>query len=122
MKRFEARKEILKELKALGLYIETKDNPMVVPVCSRSKDVVEPMVKPQWYMNCNEMAKSAVEAVRSGELKLTPDVHKKIWFHWLESIRDWCISRQLWWGHRIPAYFVTINDSSVPAGNVSDSF
>lgn len=112
MKRFQARVEILKALKDKNLYVETKNNPMVVPICSRSKDVVEPMLKPQWYVNCNEMASKAAEAVRSGELKLIPEIHKKTWYHWLEGIRDWCISRQLWWGHRIPAYFVTIEGSS----------
>lgn len=121
MKRFQARKEIVAALKEKGLYEETKDNPMVVPICSRSKDVVEPLLKPQWYVKCDQMAENAVEAVRSGELKITPDIHKKIWYHWLEDIRDWCISRQLWWGHRIPAYFVTINDKSAKAGDVSDN-
>lgn len=108
MKRFEARKEIIAALKEKGLYIETKNNPMVVPICSRSKDVVEPLLKPQWYVKCNEMAAKATEAVTSGELKIIPEVHTKIWYHWMGGIRDWCISRQLWWGHRIPAYFVTI--------------
>ncbi|KAK5642775.1 hypothetical protein RI129_008942 [Pyrocoelia pectoralis] len=121
MKRFDARKEVLLDLKENGLYVETKNNAMVVPICSRSKDVVEPMLKPQWYVNCTDMAKNAVDAVRSGELKLIPEVHCKTWFHWLEGIRDWCISRQLWWGHRIPAYFVTIDDSSFNAGEKSDN-
>ncbi|KAK4877421.1 hypothetical protein RN001_009927 [Aquatica leii] len=121
MKRFQARKEVLKDLKEKGLYIETTNNPMVVPMCSRSKDVVEPMLKPQWYVNCNEMAKNAADAVRTGELKLIPEMHTKTWFHWLEGIRDWCISRQLWWGHRVPAYFVTVNDASIPAGQKSDN-
>lgn len=108
MKRFEARKEIINALKEKGLYVETKNNPMVVPICSRSKDVVEPLLKPQWYVKCGEMAAKAIEAVASGELKIIPEVHIKIWNHWMDGIRDWCISRQLWWGHRIPAYFVTI--------------
>ncbi|KAF5286724.1 hypothetical protein FQR65_LT12457 [Abscondita terminalis] len=121
MKRFHARKEVLKDLKEKGLYVETKNNPMVVPMCSRSKDVVEPMLKPQWYVNCDEMAKNAADAVRTGELKLIPEIHTKTWFHWLDGIRDWCISRQLWWGHRIPAYFVTVKDPSVTAGQKSDN-
>lgn len=108
MKRFEARKEITKALQELGLYVETKSNPMVVPICSRSKDVVEPMLKPQWYVKCDEMASKAVDAVKSGELKIIPEMHVKTWYHWMQGIRDWCISRQLWWGHRIPAYYVTI--------------
>ncbi|CAH1371750.1 unnamed protein product [Tenebrio molitor] len=108
MKRFEARKAILEELKNLGLYVETKNNPMVVPVCSRSKDIIEPMLKPQWYVKCDEMAAKAVEAVNSGELKIIPEMHIKTWHYWMNGIRDWCISRQLWWGHRIPAYFVRL--------------
>lgn len=108
MKRFQARKEIIAALKEKKLYVETKSNPMVVPICSRSKDVVEPLLKPQWYVKCDEMAQKAVEAVNSGELKIIPEMHIKTWHHWMAGIRDWCISRQLWWGHRIPAYYVTI--------------
>ncbi|XP_072401213.1 valine--tRNA ligase [Diabrotica undecimpunctata] len=108
MKRFHARKEIVSALKEKGLYIDTKNNPMVVPICNRSKDIVEPMLKPQWYVRCGEMAQEAINAVNNGDLKLIPEVHVKIWHHWMEGIRDWCISRQLWWGHRIPAYFVTM--------------
>lgn len=106
MKRFNARVSILTALKEKNLYKETKDNPMVVPICSRSKDVVEPLIKPQWYVKCDEMAQSAKEAVKTGELKIIPENHIKTWYHWMDGIRDWCISRQLWWGHRIPAYLV----------------
>ncbi|MBN3299917.1 SYVC ligase, partial [Amia calva] len=120
MKRFDARKSVLQALKDRGLFKETKDNPMVVPVCSRSKDVVEPLMKPQWYVDCSEMGRQAAQAVRSGELKIIPETHLKTWFNWMDNIRDWCISRQLWWGHRIPAYFVTVNDPSVPAGEDTD--
>lgn len=116
MKRFDARKAVLKALQDKGLYRCTKDNPMVVPMCSRSKDVIEPLLKPQWYVSCQQMADDSVKAVREGELRIIPDFHIKTWYQWLENSRDWCISRQLWWGHRIPAYFVTVNDPSVPAG------
>lgn len=118
MKRFQCRKEILVALNELGLYKETVNNPMVVPICSRSKDVVEPIIKPQWYVRCDDMAAAAVEAVNSGELKIIPDIHTKLWHHWMNNIRDWCISRQLWWGHRIPAYFVSFLDSSIEGGSV----
>ncbi|XP_012257188.2 valine--tRNA ligase isoform X1 [Athalia rosae] len=121
LKRFDARKAILEELTKRGLYIETKDNPMVVPLCSRSKDVVEPLIKPQWYVKCDEMAADAIRVVESGELKIIPEQHKRTWNHWLEGIRDWCISRQLWWGHRIPAYFVSVSDPSVPIGSENDN-
>lgn len=112
MKRFDARKAVLEALKSKGLYKETKDNPMVVPVCSRSKDVVEPLIKPQWYVKCDRMAQEALKAVQIGELRIIPEQHKKTWHYWMANIRDWCISRQLWWGHRIPAYFVSFKGST----------
>ena len=79
---------------------------MVVPVCSRSKDIVEPLIKPQWYVKCTEMASKATEAVKQGHLKIIPEMFKKTWFTWMDGMRDWCVSRQLWWGHRIPAYLI----------------
>ncbi|XP_043939220.1 valine--tRNA ligase [Protopterus annectens] len=120
MKRFDARNAVLEAIKQKGLFKEIKDNPMVVPVCSRSKDIVEPLLKPQWYVRCSEMAREAAEAVSTGRLKIIPDFHLKTWFNWMDNIRDWCISRQLWWGHRIPAYFVTVDDPSVPPGEDTD--
>ncbi|XP_061675677.1 valine--tRNA ligase [Syngnathoides biaculeatus] len=120
MKRFEARKAVLEALKERGHFKEVKDNPMVVPVCSRSKDIVEPLLKPQWYVNCTDMGKQAADAVREGRLKIIPDHHLKTWFNWMDNIRDWCISRQLWWGHRIPAYFITVNDPAVKPGEDLD--
>uniref|UniRef100_A0A3B5AMM4 Valine--tRNA ligase n=1 Tax=Stegastes partitus TaxID=144197 RepID=A0A3B5AMM4_9TELE len=122
MKRFEARKAVLQALKDRGHFKEIKDNPMVVPVCSRSKDIVEPLLKPQWYVNCRDMGKQAADAVREGRLKIIPDHHLKTWFNWMDNIRDWCISRQLWWGHRIPAYFVTVSDPSVKPGEDMDGY
>lgn len=120
MKRFDARKAVLAALKELGLYKETVNNPMVVPVCSRSKDVVEPLIKPQWYVKCDDMAAKATEAVKSGELKIIPEAHNKTWYHWMDGIRDWCISRQLWWGHRIPAYFVRFKKASDAPANAQE--
>ncbi|XP_035223704.1 valine--tRNA ligase-like, partial [Stegodyphus dumicola] len=117
LKRFEARVKVLNALKEKGLYRDTKDNPMIVPICSRSKDIVEPLLKVQWYVKCEGMAQKAIQAVKDGNLKIYPEIHIKTWNHWLEKIRDWCVSRQLWWGHRIPAYYVTIKD----AKNVADS-
>ncbi|XP_046570599.1 valine--tRNA ligase-like [Haliotis rubra] len=120
MKRFDARKAVLQALKDKGWYRDTKDNPMVVPTCSRSKDVIEPLLKPQWYIDVKDMNAAAVKAVRDGELKIIPEMHIKTWNSWLENVKDWCISRQLWWGHRIPAYFVTVDDPSVKPGQDSD--
>jgi len=117
-KRFDARRTIQKALQDRGLYVKTEDNVMVIPICSRSKDIVEPLLKPQWYVDCREMAAKSVEVVKSGELKIIPNSHEKTWFTWMENCRDWCISRQLWWGHRIPAYFVTVKDE--PRGNDTD--
>ncbi|KAH9632901.1 hypothetical protein HF086_002723 [Spodoptera exigua] len=107
-KRYDVRRKIVEALSQHGLYKETKEHAMVVPLCSRSKDVVEPMLKPQWYIKCDNMAAEAIKAVKTGELKIIPDMYEKTWYHWMETIRDWCISRQLWWGHRIPAYRVTL--------------
>lgn len=80
---------------------------MRLGLCSRSGDILEPMITPQWYVNCTGMAKRSTDAVRNGELKIIPEEHERTWFQWLDNIRDWCISRQLWWGHQIPAWFAT---------------
>ena len=77
-------------------------------IFNRSKDIVEPMIKPQWYVSCSDMAAEAIKVVKSKELKIIPEQFEKTWFFWMEGIRDWCISRQLWWGHRVPAYYVYI--------------
>ncbi|KAJ9589234.1 hypothetical protein L9F63_027980, partial [Diploptera punctata] len=98
MKRFLARKAVLEALKEKGFYRDTTNNPMVVPICSRSKDVMRP---------------SAMEVVRNGELRIIPEHHKKTWFHWMEKYKRLVRISPAWWGHRIPAYFVTINDSSI---------
>ncbi len=78
---------------------------MNLGICSRSGDILEPMITPQWYVNCDGMAKRALEAVEKGDLKIVPAEHKRTWGQWLGNIRDWCVSRQLWWGHQIPAWF-----------------
>ncbi|GJJ15026.1 AP-1 adaptor complex sigma subunit Aps1 [Clathrus columnatus] len=109
VKRFHARAQVVKELKELGLYIDTKDNPMTVPICSKSGDVIEPVMKPQWWVKCKPLADEAIKRTKEGELIITPRLSENEWYRWLENIQDWCISRQLWWGHRVPAYFVKLH-------------
>ncbi|XP_069701064.1 valine--tRNA ligase-like isoform X2 [Periplaneta americana] len=104
MKRFDARRIITEELNSLGLLRGKKDHSMQVPFCSRSGDVVELLMKPQWFVNCQDMAQKALLAVKNGELKIDPVFFEKTWYTWLHDMRDWCISRQLWWGHQIPVY------------------
>jgi len=104
MDRYEARKKIVAKLEELGLLVKVEPHSHNVGTHDRCKTTVEPMVKPQWFVRMDEMAKPAIEALKSGRLKFVPESFGKTYLHWLESIRDWCISRQLWWGHRIPAY------------------
>lgn len=105
MERYEARKAIVEDLKELGLLVKVVPHTHAVGTHDRCKTTVEPMVKQQWFVRMEEMAKPAIEALKSGKLKFVPERFDKTYLHWLESIRDWCISRQLWWGHRIPAYY-----------------
>ena len=105
MDRYEARKAIVEDLKAAGLLVKTVPHAHAVGIHDRCRTTVEPMVKPQWFVRMDEMARPAIEALRTGELKFVPESFGKTYLHWLEGIRDWCISRQLWWGHRIPAYY-----------------
>jgi len=108
MMRFDAREAVTKALEAKGLLRGKADNKMRLGQCSRTGDIIEPLIKPQWYIKCDTMAAKAVKAVRSGELRIEPKDHEKTWFYWMENIKDWCVSRQLWWGHRIPAYRVSL--------------
>mmetsp|Transcript_24099 Transcript_24099/g.56074 ORF Transcript_24099/g.56074 Transcript_24099/m.56074 type:complete len:991 (+) Transcript_24099:104-3076(+) len=105
--RFEARKTVEEALKKKGLWIGKDSHAMRLGLCSRSKDIIEPYLKPQWWMRCNDLAAESVRALRDGRLKILPEFHHQTWYRWLENIQEWCISRQLWWGHRIPAYRVT---------------
>ncbi|ODV98039.1 hypothetical protein PACTADRAFT_47861 [Pachysolen tannophilus NRRL Y-2460] len=108
MKRFDARALVIEKLKEKGLFVEQKDNEMTIPTCSRSGDVIEPYLKPQWWVSQKSMASEAIKAVKDGRITITPKVSEAEYFQWLENIQDWCISRQLWWGHRCPVYFVRI--------------
>lgn len=105
MDRYEARKQIVKELDEMGLFIKKEDINHAVGTHDRCHSVIEPLIKKQWFVKMEELAKPALEAYNKGDLKFVPDRFGKIYTHWLEDIHDWCISRQLWWGHRIPAYY-----------------
>ena len=105
MDRYEARAEIVKDLTELGLLVKVEPHTHMVGTHDRCGTTVEPLVKPQWFVKMEEMAKPAKEAVEKGELRLIPERMNKVYYNWLDNIRDWCISRQLWWGHRIPAWY-----------------
>ena len=105
MDRYEARKAIVEDLEKLGLLVKVVPHTHAVGTHDRCGTTVEPMVKPQWFVRMDELAKPAIEAVKNGDLTFVPERYTKIYLNWLENIHDWCISRQLWWGHRIPAYY-----------------
>lgn len=107
-KRFNARYGVIEELKKLGLYTKQEPNKMVVPICSRSGDIIEPLLKPQWWMRMEPLAKPATDVVESGELVIRPELQKRQYLQWMRNLQDWCLSRQLWWGHQIPAYYIIL--------------
>ena len=101
----EARKKIVEKLEEIGALVRTEDYTHNVAKCERCKNTIEPKISEQWFVNMKEMAKRAADSVRNGETRFVPQRYEKQYFHWLDNIQDWCISRQLWWGHRIPAYY-----------------
>ncbi|HBP24977.1 MAG TPA: valine--tRNA ligase, partial [Oribacterium sp.] len=105
MDRYVARKAMVQDLKELGLLVKIVPTKHNVGTHDRCGTTVEPMIKPQWFVRMEEMAKPAIKAIETGELQFVPENYGKTYLHWLENIKDWCISRQLWWGHRIPAYY-----------------
>ncbi|CED84755.1 valine-trna ligase [Phaffia rhodozyma] len=117
MKRFHARVAVIDALKEQGFYIETKDNPMSIPVCSKSGDLIEAIMKPQWWVNCQPLAAESIKRTRAGEMVVNPKSNEADWYRWMENMQDWCISRQLWWGHRCPAYLVHIEGQTTDAAN-----
>lgn len=105
MDRYEARKAIVKDLEEEGALVKVEDYSHNVGTCYRCSTTVEPRVSKQWFVSMKPLAGPAIDAVKNGETKFVPKRFEKVYFHWLENIRDWCISRQLWWGHRIPAWY-----------------
>ena len=108
--RFAARDRIVQDLEDEGLLVKTEDYTMSVPISERSEAVIEPLISRQWFVEMEPLAEPAVEAVREGEIEFFPDRWANEYFRWMENIRDWCISRQLWWGHRIPVWYYTDED------------
>ncbi len=120
--RYEARRRILADLEARGDLVAAKAHEMLIGRCQRSDDVIEPLLKTQWFIRTTPLAERALAATRSGRTRILPERFVKVWEHWLTEIRDWNVSRQLWWGHRIPAWYcpdghVTVTDE--PAGPVA---
>jgi valyl-tRNA synthetase len=105
MDRFAARKAVIADIDAEGLMILVEDKKIMQPFCDRSKVVMEPMLTDQWYVDAEKLAGPARDAVRDGRVKIMPESGEKVYFHWMENIEPWCISRQLWWGHQIPVWY-----------------
>ena len=105
MDRYECRKAMIKDLEDMGLLVKTEDHSHNVGQCYRCGTTIEPIVSDQWFVNMKPLAEAAIEAVKSGETEFVPDRFSKIYMNWMENVYDWCISRQLWWGHRIPAFY-----------------
>lgn len=118
MERFAARKAIVAEFEQLGLLEEIKDHELTVPYGDRGGVVIEPMLTDQWYVRTAPLAKPAVEAVENGDIQFVPKQYENMYFAWMRDVQDWCISRQLWWGHRIPAWYD--NDGNVYVGRTEE--
>ena len=112
--RFVARKNLLADLEKEGLLVETRPHTMSVGISQRGGEVIEPLLSEQWFVRTEQMAQMALDAVKEGRTKIVPERFEKVYYHWLENIEDWCISRQLWWGHRIPVWYTADGQIIVP--------
>ena len=119
MDRFAARKAVVEEMEALGLLEKIEDYTIQQPVSERSKEVIEPLLSEQWFVDMKPLAAPAIEAVKQGKITFIPDRYTGIYLHWMENIRPWCISRQLWWGHRIPVWWT---DDAEATGGTTDQY
>ncbi len=115
MKVLEARKQIVEDMRAKGILVKTEPYKHNVAVCYRCGTVLEPLLSKQWFLKMSELAKKAIKAVKSGKVKFHPKRWEKIYFDWLKNVKDWCISRQIWWGHRIPVWHATKVGSEMEA-------
>jgi len=120
MDRYEARKKMVADLEDLGLLVKIEPHKHNVGTCQRCSTVVEPFVSKQWYVKMKPLAEPAIDIVKNGTIKFIPERFSKIYFNWMENIQDWCISRQLWWGHRIPAYYCQSCGKMIVAGQMPD--
>src|SRR4030095_1929954 len=118
----QARKQVIELLEAEGALEKVEDRIIATPYGDRSGVVIEPWLTDQWYVNVMPLAERAMAATRSGELTIVPETWSKTWFNWLENIQPWCVSRQLWWGHRIPAWFGPHFEDDTIKVNISDNF
>ncbi|MDL2281423.1 valine--tRNA ligase [Selenomonadales bacterium OttesenSCG-928-I06] len=110
MERYECRKQLLKDLDEQGYLVKVEDHDHAIGHCQRCSTIVEPMASAQWFVKMDPLAKPAIEAINNGTVKVVPERFTKIFINWLEGIRDWCISRQIWWGHRIPAWYCSCGE------------
>ena len=118
--RFEARKNLWSDMKKAGLVIKEEKYLTTIPRSQRGGEIVEPMISTQWFVKIEPLAKAALESVKDGRIKIVPERFEKVYYNWLENIKDWCISRQLWWGHRIPVWYCENNHQTVSRDDPSE--